>query len=353
MRARDRLNALKVLPVAVLVGYLLVDALDGDRPYDAPTRATAPARHRPAVGERRALQPAPELELELEDMRAPAKPAPPSLDVQPHDAPSSLRPEHATGPGRRRWVQLSLLRARLHPGLCTTQDEGGEAQDRLRARFRGLAWGDPTRLFVDDRLPSSLDPPLLSALESAERDVGAALALLPPRPDVFAYLDRDLLRASSCAADGASAFYDGSLHVLVTRRGLPQRLQRQYARHALVSRGLVGPSWAREGVAVLVARETWWREPDWLDRIANAPVDLEAMERDWPEALPEREASLLYARSAAMCSCAMRAAEGGVLQLLDALDVTQSRGELSYWLPPSAEPSHLQACVADLSRFAQ
>jgi hypothetical protein len=350
MRARDRIVAVKVIPVAVLLGYMLIDLLEGDRPEGVRTRATAPPQQHPALAERRALQPAPAPELEFEDTRSPVNAAPPSLDPRPHGAPSARQAEHATGPGRRRWVPLSVLLARSSPGLCATRDEGAEAQERLRARFRAREWGDASRLFVDDRLPSSLDLPLLSALERAERDVGEALGLLPVRPEVFAYFDLDLLRASSCVGDGAAAFYDGALHVMVTRRGLPERLAQQYARHALVSRGLVGPSWAREGMALLVARETWWREPGWLARIASAPVDLEAMERDLPDALPQREAGLFYARAAAMCSCALRAGDGSVLQLLDALDVTQSRGELSYRLPPRAEPSHLRACVAELAR---
>src|SRR6185295_6161352 len=195
---------------------------------------------------------------------------------------------------------------------CAMPDEATEAQDRLRARFRAVEWGDPAHLFVDPRLPASLDQPLLSALSRAERDVGEALGLLPARPEVFAYFDLELLRKTSCVGDASAGFYDGALHLMVTRRGLPERLGQQYARHALVSRGLVGPSWAREGMALLVARETWWREPGWLARVAGAPVDLEAMEREWPDALPQREAGLFYARAAAMCSCALPAGDGNV-----------------------------------------
>jgi hypothetical protein len=234
-------------------------------------------------------------------------------------------------------------------GLCADSDAASEAQDRLRSAFRTLAWGDTARVSIDPRLPGSVDAALLQELDLAEREVASALGVLPLRPDVFAYLDRELLQTKSCADESVSAFYDGALHAVVTQRGMLQRLLRQYARHALVSRGLVGPSWAREGLALVIARESWWQEPRWLARIAATRIDLDALEQELPDIASESQARLFCARAAAMVSCATHP-RGGLPGLIAELDVCQARGELSYHLPFAAEPAQLRSCVAALLR---
>lgn len=112
--------------------------------------------------------------------------------------------------GRQRWVQLRRLRARMGAGLCADADGASEAQDRLRAQFRALDWGDTARVYVDPRLPRSVDAPLLQELEQAEREVASALGVTPLRPDVFAYFDHELLQNKSCADESLNAFYDGA-----------------------------------------------------------------------------------------------------------------------------------------------
>ena len=261
----------------------------------------------------------------------------------------SAAAEHELHPGRQRWLQLSRLQARLRTGLCADPDAAAEAQDRLRSSFRTLDWGDIARLYVDPHLPSAVDADLLQELDHTEREVGTALGVLPARPDVFAYFDRELLQKSSCADEASSAFYDGALHAVVTQRGMLQRLLRQYARHALVSRGVIGPSWAREGIALAIAGERWWLEPSWLAQIVSKPIELDALEHDLPDTTSESPAQLFYARAAAMVSCATGQRSDGLPGLLAELDVNPMRGELSYRLPPSAEPAQLRSCVAALS----
>jgi hypothetical protein len=272
-------------------------------------------------------------------------PAAPSSLEQP--APPSKPAAHL---GRQRWVQLARLRARMGAGLCADADAASEAQDQLRSQFRALDWGDTARVYVDPRLPRSVDAALLQELDQTEREVGSALGVLPPRPDVFAYFDQALLQNKSCADESVSAFYDGALHALVTERGMLQRLLRQYARHALVSRGLVGPSWAREGIALEIARESGWREPSVLARIANPPAALDALEHELPDIASAPQADLFYARAAAMVRCALRQRSDGLPGLITELDVKQARGELSYRIPSGAEPAQLRSCLAALSR---
>lgn len=251
--------------------------------------------------------------------------------------------------GRQRWVQLRRLQARMGAGLCADADGASEAQDRLRAQFRALDWGDTARVYVDPRLPRSADAPLLQELEQAEREVASALGVMPLRPDVFAYFDQELLQNKSCADESLNAFYDGALHAVVTQRGMLQRLLRQYARHALVSRGLVGPSWAREGIALEIAGERGWQEPSLLARVASTATDLDALEHELPDIESASQAQLFHARAAAMVSCALRQRSDGLPGLITELEVTQARGELSYRLPASAEPTQLRSCLAALS----
>ena len=89
-----------------------------------------------------------------------------STATMPRPAAST---EPVRNPGRQRWVQLARLRARMGPGLCADADAASAAQDRLRAQFRALDWGDTARVYVDPRLPLLVDPPLLQELDRAER----------------------------------------------------------------------------------------------------------------------------------------------------------------------------------------
>ena len=275
----------------------------------------------------------------------PSSPVTSALGSRP--SPSAT-PEHPLHPGRQRWLQLARLQTPLRAGLCSDPSAASDAQDRLRFSFRELSWGDTARLYIDPRLPTAVDPAMLQALERVERALGSALGPLPARPDVFGYFDRERLQECSCVDAAVSAFYDGALHAVLTQREMLQSLLRQYARHALVSRGLIGQSWEREGIALDIAGESWWQERSWLMRIANTPLELDALEQELPDTTNKGRAQLFYAHAAAMFRCATRQLRDGLTGLVAALDVQQARGELSYRLPSSAEPVQLRSCVADL-----
>jgi len=185
-------------------------------------------------------------------------------------------------------------------------------------------------------------------LEEAERELRLQLGFGPVRPDVFVYFDTRLLLATSCVNEGVAEYYDGALHVAVTGRDEGQSVLHQYAHHALTSHGLLGPAWAQEGLALLLASETWWSEPRWLQQVADSPLELEALEQDLPEKLPSREAALFSAQAAVMVSCAADAYEDHLAGLVEALGASIAHDELSYQLPELAEPSNLSACLEGL-----
>ena len=96
-----------------------------------------------------------------------------------------------------------------------------------------------------------------------------------------------------------------------------------------------------------VARETWWKQPRWLDRVAERPFSLEVMESAVPYTLRSDQALLFYVQAGAMVACALRDEPGGIAALARALAEGSDGTGLAYSLPPLAEPRWLRAC-ADL-----
>ena len=39
-----------------------------------------------------------------------------------------------------------------------------------------------------------------------------------------------------------------------------------------VASGLLGPAWAQEGIAMNIARETWWQERRWYVALLDHPA---------------------------------------------------------------------------------
>jgi len=241
-------------------------------------------------------------------------------------------------------VEYSTLTRWQKPGLCGASEGALEARERMMQRFRRLPWEEGS-LFLDPRLSNDAPEPLVEALEAAERDVLAELRLAPSRPDIFAYQDKQLLLAAACTNDDVAAYYDGALHVVATDADVATSIVHEYTHHALISAGIIGPAWAQEGIAMTVARETWWKQHKWLDRVAERPFSLEVMESAVPYALRADQALLFYVQAGAMVACALRDEPGGVTALVRALAERSQGAALEYSLPPLAEPRWLRECA--------
>lgn len=265
--------------------------------------------------------------------------------VQPEAA------EHGSeAPAIERRVELVALRRWQQPGLCPTDTQAARARELMIRRFRVMDWDTGAQLFLDPRLALGTHTSLLDQLESAENEVTHQLAITPPRPNVFAYLDTRLLLAASCANADVVAYYDGAVHVVPAHEDVAQSVLHEYTHHALASAGVAGPAWAHEGIAMLVARETWWSQREWLERVAERPFALDDMETVVPYTLSSEQATAFYVQAAAMVACAIHEEPGGLKALVQELAGGSRGGGVSYQLPPLADPRHFRACVRQLSR---
>ncbi|WP_437806948.1 translation initiation factor IF-2 [Sorangium sp. So ce1078] len=247
-----------------------------------------------------------------------------------------------------------MYRQRLQPGLCPDPSEASQVRETLISRFRNEDSGGAGQLYVDPRLPEGAHLPLLHHLQQAEREVFTQLGLDPQPPDVFAYFDKELLVAAACTNRNVIAYYDGALHVVMDQEEIQASVLHEYTHHALMSHGIVGPAWAQEGIAMLVAREAWWLDPARLGAVREAPMPLGVMDQSIPYTLRPEEAVLFYVQAASMVACMVRENGAGLRGLMDALGTGAgaAQGEGSYDPSLLLDPSAWQGCIDGLIRSA-
>jgi hypothetical protein len=266
--------------------------------------------------------------------------------------------EHAPGdptasddpspPVQRHFVQI-VVTPWQQPGLCRVGSNGAAARNTMLRHFRRLFWDNGASLLVDPRLSNGIQQSLIPQLVAAEASVRTQLQLEPPRPNVFAYANQRLLLAASCANNDVVAYYDGAIHLVPSHADVAQSAVHEYTHHALMSSGLVGPAWAQEGIAMTVANETWWRQTEWLDRVADKPLSIESMEQAVPYTLSSDQALLFYVQAAAMVTCALSDEPGGLVAFVRSLRRSRG-GAVDYTLPRLADPRFFRACANELSR---
>ncbi|WP_437752150.1 translation initiation factor IF-2 [Sorangium sp. So ce1389] len=360
----------RVAWVARRSGTASTSAQQRSRPPTVPSGAPAPEPPPPRALERSASSipsqaPSGRPPTQATSVRAPApgpedqaalEPPSPAREQEPLEPPLDEVPtKAATAPRRARRLEQSAFQRRLQPGLCTDPREAARARETLISRFRDEPWGDAARLYVDPRLPDDAHLPLLYHLEQAERAVFAQLKLEARRPDVFAYLDTELLVAAACTNRGVVAYYDGALHVVTTRSDIQASVLHEYTHHVLMSHGMLGPAWAQEGIAMHVARETWWLDPVRLEQVRDAPISLEVMEQAVPYTLRTEDAVLFYVQAASMVGCFARGDGARLRRLMDAMGTLEeaapggSSDELSQLLEPSTWQSCIDALMRDIS----
>jgi hypothetical protein len=304
----------------------------------APAPARAPAQ--PDAGTRLA-GPSPALPLGHPPLGHPPLGHPPISDPAASDEP----PEDVVRATIRR-VEVTVISRWQQPGMCEKPGPASAARRAMMGRFQRVKWEPNAILFLDPRLPYGSQRNLFAPLEAAEREIAEQLDLHPARPDVFAYRDTQLLLAGGCTNDNVVAYYDGDMHVVATHSDVQQSITHEYTHHALMTSGLVAPAWAQEGIAMNVARETWWQTGEWLERVAARPFALDVMERTVPYTMTSEQALAFYVQAAAMVWCSTLDDPEGLRGLVRKLSTSGST--LDYELPPLAEPSSLRACTREI-----
>jgi hypothetical protein len=252
-------------------------------------------------------------------------------------------------PSKPHSVPLAALAAWSKPGLCSSSPEAAAARDTVTRSFRVWDGAERGKFYLDPRLPADAELPVLSYLDQAENETSKRLGLRPARPVVFVYFDQQLMKAAACINEDAVAFYDGSLHVVANRSDVLQSILHEYTHHALFSAGMVGPAWAQEGIAMNIAHESWWRDPQLLRALLSNRFDQEDMDQSIPYRLPPQQAVAFYVQSAALVECVLRKRSWELKELFVALRAGSDvgAGTLTYDLPELAQSSFLRDCLAN------
>jgi hypothetical protein len=318
-------------------------------PAEAPPVPVAELPARPDAGAAvvMAAAPAPAIQPALPLGHPALPPGHPGLPPAPapDDAPIEGAPVEQA-PRVVRHVEVTIISRWQQPGMCEKSGPAAAARRTMMARFQRVKWEPNAVLFLDPRLPFGTQRNLFGPLENAEREIAEQLDLHPTRPDVFAYRDTQLLLAGGCTNDNVVAYYDGDLHVVATHADVQQSITHEYTHHALMTSGLVAPAWAQEGIAMNVARETWWQTNEWLDRVAARPFSIDVMERTVPYTMTSEQSLAFYVQAAAMVWCSTLDEPEGLRGLVRKL--ISSGSTLDYELPPLAEPSGLRACTREI-----
>lgn len=245
-----------------------------------------------------------------------------------------------------RRVLLAPLAAWSKPGLCSTSADAEATRETLTASFRRFHDEANGQLYLDPRLPEGAESALLPLLAQARTVVELRLGLLPQPPPTFVYSDQQLMKGAACINEDVTAFYDGALHLVANRSDLQQSVTHEFTHHALFSSGLGGPAWAQEGIAMLVAQETWWRAPARLQALARLPFSPEQMDDLIPYKLSSDQAVTFYVQSALTVHCLMARRGWSLQQLFEALRGGSGVDSISYDLPELQEASFVNSCVA-------
>lgn len=268
-------------------------------------------------------------------------PAAPSI---PMASTPANTPRAAVGTPRR--VSLAPLAAWSNPGLCSTHAEAEAAREKLTTSFRRFDSEGHGQLHIDPRLPPDAASSLVPLLKRAQDEVAQRLGLQPVPPPTFVYFDQPLMKAAACINEDVVAFYDGALHLVADRSDLQQSATHELTHHALFTSGMVGPAWAQEGIAMLVAQETWWRAPARLRTLLAEPFSAEQMESLIPYKLSSDQAVGFYVQAAWTVECLLARRRWSLAQLAETLRASSGPNAVSYDLPELDEATFLSSCTA-------
>jgi hypothetical protein len=232
------------------------------------------------------------------------------------------------------------------PGLCSTSEDGEAMRETLTSKFRSVDGEDAGQLHLDPRLAPGAEADVLELLARGRAQIERQLGLQPPPPTVFVYFDQALMKAAACINEDVVAFYDGALHLVANRADLAQSATHELTHHALFNSGIVGPAWAQEGIAMLVAQETWWSSAARVQALLRAPFSPDQMDALIPYKLASDEAVRFYVQSALTVRCVLVQRGLSMKELVETLRRGSGTDTVSYDLPELRAGSFLASCAA-------
>ncbi len=220
---------------------------------------------------------------------------------------------------------LARAGARMtNSGLCETLKND---RDALVSSFRRVDLDDGIVL-IDPALPEQIISRVSGSLRVGRAATTELFALERPTraPLVVVYRSLKDMRSVSCVNTSAYGYYDGAIHLSGNPNGgltqLEETLVHEYVHHVLMQLGVRLPMWLSEGTAMLVAGESWWKEPSlalepWLQ---STHLPFEMVVTEFAHATDEKTATAMYFQSLVMVEFVRaRAGDAGLRELLKLL----------------------------------
>lgn len=187
--------------------------------------------------------------------------------------------------------------------LCADGEAPRLDRDLLHGSFRQLSvrgWS----FLADPQVTAERAAPALEGFRDGIQrlldGLGPSVATVPV-PRLVLYDSQEQLVASSCVNPAALGYYDGDLHAVADAQ-LVATVAHELTHHVLDRLGVASPSWLHEGLAMVAARERWWRAPGLgLEaRLLAEPLPFEALTDGFSQAATPSQAGLAYFQSYAM-----------------------------------------------------
>lgn len=305
MRPRNRLLLLVVVGFLALWGASLLFAPSPDE--GTSSEVSSPPRPRASVSSTRPPERARDSRAEVRTEREPtvAGSVTPAERAPPAPSPQHSRPDQGQAqPSDEVRSDDPRLRVRWgKPGLC---EEGTRPLVDREALLSSFVAGPEGAGHIRHHPDLSASHAEL-AREMLERAHRLLRMLLGSRvdavraPSVFLYASVEQLVSAACVNRATRGYYDGAIHV-AAERDLSESLLHEYSHHVLNQLGVRKPMWLHEGIAMLVASETWWQDPrlglhDWLP---EGHLPFEALVDAFPHTADELFAGAVYYQSIAM-----------------------------------------------------
>jgi hypothetical protein len=158
-------------------------------------------------------------------------------------------------------------------------------------------------LHADPKVPARFNQRVAQLITEARARTRRITGIDAAPPAIYVHASTAMLRQREAIGNRRVAFYEGALHVAYVPREqelshqLFDGVNHEYVHHALLSRGIHGPSWLQEALAMQASRE---RGPD--IELQPPGLDLRVMAEESPHQAQPEQAARFYGQAKRMLS---------------------------------------------------